>query len=128
MNVDSMISRKLPIGIQNFEKLHTEGYFSNLNQLQDISLHPAYTTLCGMTRAEIEAVFAPELQSLACANGLTYEETMEKFTRRYDGYHFNYRNWEGMFNPFSVLNMLSTGRKRYTILVRQAGVYPQKQI
>ena len=49
MNVDSMISRKLPIGIQNFEKLHTEGYFSNLNQLQDISLHPAYTTLCEWT-------------------------------------------------------------------------------
>ena len=34
---------------------------------------------------------------------------MEKLTRRYDGYHFNYRNWEGMFNPFSVLNTLSTG-------------------
>ena len=49
MNVDSMISRKLPIGIQSFEKLRTEGYFSNLNQLQDISLHPAYTTLCGRT-------------------------------------------------------------------------------
>ena len=112
-------------GVTKFAQM---GIFSNLNQLQDISLHPAYTTLCGMTRAEIEAVFAPELQSLACANGQTYEETMEKFTRRYDGYHFNYRNWEGMFNPFSVLNMLSTGRKRYTILVRQAGVYPQKQI
>ena len=45
MNVDSMISRKLPIGIQNFEKHHTDAYFSNLNQLQDISLHPAYTTI-----------------------------------------------------------------------------------
>ncbi len=93
-------------GVTKFAQM---GIFSNLNQLQDISLHPAYTTLCGMTRAEIEAVFAPELQSLACANGLTYEETMEKLTRRYDGYHFNYRNWEGMFNPFSVLNTLSTG-------------------
>ena len=41
MNVDSMISRKLPIGIQSFEKLRTEGYLSNLNQLQDISLYPA---------------------------------------------------------------------------------------
>ena len=49
MNLDSIISRILPIGIQNFEKLHTEGYFSNLNQLQDISLHPAYTTLCERT-------------------------------------------------------------------------------
>ena len=94
-------------GVTKFAQM---GIFSNLNQLQDISLHPAYTTLCGMTRAEIEAVFAPELQSLACANGLTYEETMEKLTRRYDGYHFNYRNWEGMFNPFSVLNALAKSR------------------
>ena len=34
---------------------------------------------------------------------------MDKLGRQYDGYHFNYRNWEGMFNPFSVLNTFSTG-------------------
>ena len=49
MNVDSMISRKLPIGIQSFEKLRTEGYFSNLNQWKDFTLHPAYTPLCERT-------------------------------------------------------------------------------
>ena len=56
MNVDSMISRKLPIGIQNFEKLHTEGYFSNLNQLQDISLHPAYTTPVSYTHLTLPTI------------------------------------------------------------------------
>lgn len=105
-DADAYLQLVFITGVTKFAQM---GIFSNLNQLQDISLHPAYTTLCGMTRAEIEAVFAPELQSLARANGLTYEETMDKLGRQYDGYHFNYRNWEGMFNPFSVLNTFSTG-------------------
>lgn len=105
-SADAYLQLVFITGVTKFAQM---GIFSNLNQLQDISLHPAYTTLCGMTRAEIEAVFAPELQSLARANGLTYEEAMDKLGRQYDGYHFNYRNWEGMFNPFSVLNTFSTG-------------------
>ena len=105
-SADAYLQLVFITGVTKFAQM---GIFSNLNQLQDISLHPAYTTLCGMTRAEIEAVFAPELQSLARGNGLTYEETMDKLGRQYDGYHFNYRNWEGMFNPFSVLNTFSTG-------------------
>lgn len=105
-SADAYLQLVFITGVTKFAQM---GIFSNLNQLQDISLHPAYTTLCGMTRAEIGAVFAPELQSLARGNGLTYEETMDKLGRQYDGYHFNYRNWEGMFNPFSVLNTFSTG-------------------
>lgn len=105
-DADAYLQLVFITGVTKFAQM---GIFSNLNQLQDISLHPAYTTLCGMTRAEIEAVFAPELQSLARGNGLTYEEVMDKLGRQYDGYHFNYRNWEGMFNPFSVLNTFSTG-------------------
>ena len=105
-SADAYLQLVFITGVTKFAQM---GIFSNLNQLQDISLHPAYTTLCGMTRAEIEAVFAPELQSLARGNGLTYEETMDKLGRQYDGYHFNYRNWEGMFNPLCVLNTFSTG-------------------
>ena len=105
-DADAYLQLVFITGVTKFAQM---GIFSNLKQLQDISLHPAYTTLCGMTRAEIEAVFAPELQSLARGNGLTYEEAMDKLGRQYDGYHFNYRNWEGMFNPFSVLNTFSTG-------------------
>lgn len=91
-------------GVTKFAQM---GIFSTLNQLQDISLLPDYNALCGMTRAEIEATFAPELHALADSNHLTYPEAMEQLTRWYDGYHFNYRDWEGMFNPFSVLNALS---------------------
>lgn len=93
-------------GVTKFAQM---GIFSELNQLVDLSLMPDYNNLCGMTRPEIEATFGPELHDLAAKNNLTYEETLQRLTRMYDGYHFNYRNLEGMYNPFSVLNTFFSG-------------------
>lgn len=93
-------------GVTKFAQM---GIFSNLNQLNDISLHPEYSALCGLTREEIQAAFAPELQALAAGNELTDDETIDTLTRRYDGYHFTYRNRIAMYNPFSVLNVLNSG-------------------
>lgn len=80
--------------------------FSDLNQLRDISMVPQYATLCGITRNELEEVFTPELTKLSKVHGLTFEETVEKMAVRYDGYHFR-ENTPGVFNPFSVLNVLT---------------------
>lgn len=92
-------------GVTKFAQL---GVFSELNQLLDISMLPQYGTLCGMTGAEIEANFSPELHELAATNDLTYEEAFGKLTRRYDGYHFTrFTKQEGMFNPFSTLQVLA---------------------
>ena len=33
---------------------------------------------------------------------------MERLTRMYDGYHFNYRDMVGVYNPFSILIVLDT--------------------
>ncbi|MDL2212476.1 ATP-binding protein [Bacteroides sp. OttesenSCG-928-E20] len=79
--------------------------FSDLNQLSDISMIPEFATLCGITREELIEVFTPELERLGKNNELTFEETVEKMTAQYDGYHFR-ENTPGMFNPFSVLNTL----------------------
>lgn len=78
--------------------------FSDLNQLNDISMKPQYATVCGITKQELEVTFASELDRLAETNGLTYEETLNKMTALYDGYHFC-EFAEGVFNPFSVLNV-----------------------
>ena len=78
--------------------------FSDLNQLNDISMKPQYATICGITRQELEDTFIPELNQLAEMNELTYEETLNKMTALYDGYHFC-EFAEGVFNPFSVLNV-----------------------
>lgn len=92
-------------GVTKFAQM---GIFSNLNQLNDISFDLAYNTLCGMTRAEIEDTFAPELQQMAKENALNYAEVMEKMTLQYDGYRFTHREtYTPMYNPFSVLSALS---------------------
>ena len=56
-------------GVTKFAQM---GIFSTLNQLNDISFDLEYNTLCGMTRAEIETVFVPELQELALQTETNY--------------------------------------------------------
>ncbi|MDR0895316.1 MAG: ATP-binding protein [Prevotellaceae bacterium] len=81
--------------------------FSDLNQLTDISLWTDYSELCGITRQELLDTFTPELQALAKQNDMTFDEAVHAMGERYDGYHFAV-NSTGMFNPFSVLNTLSS--------------------
>lgn len=91
-------------GVTKFAQV---GIFSNLNQLKDISFHPEFVTLCGLTREEIEDTFESDLHVLAENNCMTYDEAIAALAARYDGYRFSSRNKTGMFNPFSVLNALS---------------------
>lgn len=90
-------------GVTKFAQV---GVFSELNQLKDISMHPRFTTLCGLTQREIADTFAPELYELAEATGMTAEQAMEELTHRYDGYSFEEDQKERMYNPFSVLSAL----------------------
>lgn len=91
-------------GVTKFAQMSV---FSELNQLTDISQLPQYATLCGMTRTEIIDNFTPENQELAQFNRLTTEGVMEKLTRLYDGYRFSEYATEGMYNPFSLLSVMS---------------------
>lgn len=77
--------------------------FSDLNQLQDISFWPEYSSLCGITKDELVKTFTPEIQGLAAFSETDFETMVDKMARLYDGYHF-YPYSEGVFNPFSVLN------------------------
>ncbi len=38
--------------------------FSDLNNLTDITLDPAYSSICGYTESDLETVFAPEMAGL----------------------------------------------------------------
>ena len=91
-------------GVTKFAQI---GIFSNLNQLNDISFDLDYNTLCGMTRAEIEATFSPELEALAVKSNATCRQVMDRLTRQYDGYRFTKdEEFTSMYNPFSVLSAL----------------------
>ena len=93
-------------GVTKFSQVSV---FSDLNQLVDISMLPQYVTLCGITHGELERDFEPELRSLSEQEGTSREETLQCLTRLYDGYHFS-ENTVGVFNPFSLLNVLQYSR------------------
>ena len=89
-------------GVTKFSKV---SIFSDLNQLRDISLSAEYANICGMTETEIRENFAPEIQSMAVAQGIGEEECISKLRKMYDGYHFHH-GAKGIYNPFSLLNAL----------------------
>ena len=91
-------------GVTKFAQM---GIFSNLNQLVDISLTRPYATLCGITLEEIEATFEPEIEQLMESHGLPREKLLAQLTRRYDGYRFSPGNVARMFNPFSLLSVMT---------------------
>ncbi|MDR2041462.1 MAG: ATP-binding protein [Tannerella sp.] len=90
-------------GVTKFSKV---SIFSDLNQLQDISMTRQFAGICGISESELLRDFRPELQALAGECGQTCEETFAEMKKRYDGYHFA-RESEDIYNPFSVLNTFS---------------------
>ncbi len=81
----------LVTGVSMFSKV---SLFSDMNNLEDISLDPHFATICGYTDADIDTVFAPELEGL----------DRDMIRTWYNGY-----NWCGevrLYNPFDVLLLL----------------------
>lgn len=89
-------------GVTKFGKVSV---FSDLNNLEDISMIEAYTSICGITDEELHAVFDAEVAELASKCTITKAECYDKLRTDYDGYHFR-QNSEGVYNPFSLLNTL----------------------
>lgn len=94
-------------GITKFSQL---SIFSELNNLRNISMDDEFSSICGISKEELLTQMQPEIESLAKANGETYEEACEHLRRQYDGYHFS-ANGEDIYNPFSIVNVLTC--KRY---------------
>jgi Protein of unknown function (DUF1703)./Predicted AAA-ATPase. len=99
-DADQWLQFVLITGVTKFAQM---GIFSNLNQLLDISFDPNFVDICGMTRTEIERDFQEGLHNMAKEQKMTYPQVIDELTHQYDGYHFNKKQAEGMFNPFSVL-------------------------
>jgi len=87
-------------GVTKFSKVSV---FSDLNQLNDISMDYDFGTICGITHQELVSNFEPEIQTIAKVNGMSEGEVVAQMTQLYDGYHFH-PYAEGVYNPFSLLN------------------------
>jgi Predicted AAA-ATPase/PD-(D/E)XK nuclease superfamily len=84
---DASIRFALLTGVSKFSKV---SLFSGLNNLNDITLDPQYSSLCGYSDVEVDTIFAPELAGL----------DRDLIRRWYNGY-----NWRGtaVYNPFDLL-------------------------
>ena len=89
-------------GVTKFSKV---SIFSDLNQLNDISITSRYATVCGITEKEMLENLEPEINEFAEKNGLSKEECVNQLEKMYDGYHFHHEA-DGVYNPFSLLNAL----------------------
>jgi len=74
-------------GVSKFSKV---SLFSGLNNLEDITVSPEYSAICGYTDADVDSVFAAELEGL----------DRDEIRLWYNGY-----NWlgEAVYNPFDLL-------------------------
>ena len=93
-------------GVTKFGKVSV---FSDLNNLDDISMDPAYYEICGISQNELNEYFDTEIGELAEVNELTKEQAYDRLRSEYDGYHFC-ENVYGIYNPFSVLSTLRKNR------------------
>ena len=97
---DGYIKFALLTGVTKFGKVSV---FSDLNNLDDISMWNEYVEICGVSEREIHENLEAELHEFAAARGITYDKLCEDLRECYDGYHFTH-NSIGMYNPFSLLN------------------------
>ena len=77
-------------GVSKFSKV---SLFSGLNNLEDITLIPEYSALCGYTQHELETIFVDYLKDV----------DLDEVRTWYNGY-----NWLGekVYNPFDILLFL----------------------
>ena len=78
-------------GVSKFSKV---SLFSGLNNLEDITLDPRYSAICGYTESDLDTVFAPDLPGLD--RGAIREW--------YNGY--SWLGDEKVYNPFDILLLL----------------------
>jgi hypothetical protein len=85
--LDGVLQFVFLTGVSKFSKV---SIFSGINNLNDVSLDPAYAAVCGYTQDELETVFAEHL----------FGADREKVKLWYNGYNFL---GDTVYNPFDIL-------------------------
>ena len=93
-------------GVARFNKV---SIFSDLNNLDDISIADEYADICGWTEEELVHTFRPGIETLAAKRKETFDDTLRALREYYDGYLFADEG-SRLYNPFSILKALKDKR------------------
>ena len=129
-DVSSTLRLVFITGVSKFSRV---SIFSELNNLEDLTMTERCADMLGYTREEIETYFPPHIRLLSEKTGIPETEIMEKLEWHYDGYRFSKRDIR-VYNPFSVLSALrqkdfknywfETGTPTFLVnLLRETGWY-----
>ena len=102
--MDAHVRFVLLTGVSKFGRV---GVFSGLNNLQDLTLHPRYAALLGITQEEMERDFAGHISSLAQRVEQPKADLLQKIRLWYNGFHFSDEG-EAVYNPFSLLQLFES--------------------
>ena len=86
-------------GITKFSQL---SIFSELNNLNNISMQEQFAAVCGITVEEVQTQMSDYIDRLAQKYEQTPEEVFDELKKKYDGYHFTWPSPD-IFNPFSIM-------------------------
>ncbi len=89
-------------GITKFSQL---SIFSELNNLNNISMDDEFSGLCGITQEELDTVLRPCVEDFAEQIEVSTDEAYRMLKKYYDGYHFS-KNSQDVYAPFSLLKCL----------------------
>ena len=98
---DPYIRFLLITGVSKFSKV---SIFSDLNNLSDITFHPQFNDLGGITQQELETNFSEEIKSLSEYN----PSVLNDVKLWYNGYTWNGK--QTVYNPFSLLRFIESGQ------------------
>ncbi|MBF0406549.1 MAG: ATP-binding protein [Candidatus Riflebacteria bacterium] len=92
-------------GVSKFTQV---SIFSDLNNLDDITMIPDFATLCGFTQEECERYFAEWIEENAVKNEMTKIKYLEKIKETYDGIRFTEKDVT-VYNPVSFTKAMEQG-------------------
>jgi hypothetical protein len=90
-------------GVSKFSRA---GVFSELNNLNDITMDSIYCDILGVTEDEMDKHFSDYIDVCAEEFGIDYQSLKDKLREKYNGYRFSRKNLY-VYNPFSILNFFS---------------------
>ena len=102
-SMDRYIRFAFITGVARFSKV---SIFSDLNNLNDISMVNEYADICGWSETELLNNFRLGIEDLAEEREEDFQDTLMALREYYDGYLFALKG-SRLYNPFSVLKALT---------------------
>ena len=129
---DANLRFLLITGVSKFSKV---GVFSDLNNLTDITIHPRFTSLVGITQQELEEHFGAAIDQHETETGQS--DIRAKLQEWYNGYSFHDGKVK-VYNPWSLLSFFqqwifrnfwfATGTPTFLVrLMRERNFYQLQQ-